>query len=238
MPVPVATSGKNIWVAAGDGDLERVQELVGRKLEEGIAPNAPDQNTYTPMHAAASYGHLHVLEYLISQGGDVNVLDEDGDSPLYTVEDVQTAQYLVEKGATWDMRNAEGLTPAGALEEDFPAVSEYLRSLDRPAATSDDAPNTSSALDPAQSIPMPSEYIQDLTARNMTDGLMQRVEDIMRRAEAEGRDPDEELRAALGDVFQQGMQTGRNWGAEGREQQGQNGDVDGEEAKRRRHDEL
>ncbi|KZO91590.1 ankyrin [Calocera viscosa TUFC12733] len=230
MPVPVATSGKNIWVAAGDGDLERVQV---RALEKGIAPNVPDQNTYTPMHAAASYGHLHILDYLISQGGDVNVLDEDGDSPLYTVEDVQTARYLVEKGAAWDMRNEEGVTPAEALEEDFPDVSAYLRSLAGPAPASTDPAST----DHPPSIAMPSEHLQDLTAHNMTNGLMQRVEDIMARAEAEGRNPDEELRTALGDVFRQGVRTGQNWGAEGREAE-QNGDGDGEEVKRRRHDEV
>ncbi|EJU04843.1 ankyrin, partial [Dacryopinax primogenitus] len=209
MPAPVATSGKNIWVAAGDGDLERVQI--------GIAPNAPDQYTYTPMHAAASYGHIHILEYLSSQGGNVNVVDDDGDTPLYTVENVETARYLVEKGATWDMRNKEGLTPADALDEDFAEVSAYLRSLAAPGVSVNDGADASG--NHVSQAVMPSEHLQDLTAHNMTTGLMDRVEDIMRRAEAEGRDPDEELRTALGDVFRQGMRTGQNWGMEGREQQ-------------------
>ncbi|GAW10015.1 ankyrin repeat protein [Lentinula edodes] len=81
-------------------------------LEEGLtmSPNAPDPNTYTPMHAAASYGHIHVLEYLISRGGDVNVIDSDGDTPIYTVENIDTAQYLVDKGATIDRVNEEGIS--------------------------------------------------------------------------------------------------------------------------------
>ena len=41
-------------------------------------------------------------------GGNVNITDEDGDTPLYTVEDVETAQWLVSHGATVDMRNTEG----------------------------------------------------------------------------------------------------------------------------------
>ena len=77
-------------------------------------------------HAAASYGHLDILEYLISRGkvlqvtwtfgadiligGDVNVTDEDGDTPLYVVENVQTAQFLVEHGAVVNRQNAEGLS--------------------------------------------------------------------------------------------------------------------------------
>lgn len=37
---------KNIWVAAGDGDLSRVRELVEH---HGLSPNVPDAFTYTPM---------------------------------------------------------------------------------------------------------------------------------------------------------------------------------------------
>jgi ankyrin repeat protein len=78
-------------------------------------------------HAAASYGHIDILEYLISQGGlssnlvvdsssrrhaggDVNVIDDDGDTPLYTVENVETARWLVEHGATVMRTNSEGVS--------------------------------------------------------------------------------------------------------------------------------
>jgi uncharacterized protein len=33
-----------------------------------VSANAPDPFTYTPMHAAASYGQLETLAYLVSQG--------------------------------------------------------------------------------------------------------------------------------------------------------------------------
>lgn len=109
MPVPTRTpQEKNIWIAAGDGDLLRVQELVE---QQSISPNAPDPFTYTPMHAAASYGQHQVLSYLVSKGGDVNVTDEDGDTPLYTVENVETAQWLISHGAITDRRNNEGVSP-------------------------------------------------------------------------------------------------------------------------------
>ncbi|PWN46492.1 hypothetical protein IE53DRAFT_372340 [Violaceomyces palustris] len=52
------SEGKNIWIAAGEGDLERVRHLV---QVQGISPTAPDPYTYTPVHAAASYGHLEIL---------------------------------------------------------------------------------------------------------------------------------------------------------------------------------
>ena len=59
-------------------------------------------------HAAASYGHLDLLEYLISKGGDINISDEDGDTPIFTVESVDVARWMVEHGAKVDVQNNEG----------------------------------------------------------------------------------------------------------------------------------
>lgn len=47
-------------------------------------------------------------------GGDVNVTDEDGDTPIYTVESVDTAQWLVEHGANVHRVNREGLSVSHA----------------------------------------------------------------------------------------------------------------------------
>lgn len=40
----------------------------------------------------------------------MNVIDEDGDTPLYTVEMIEVAKWLVEHGAIVDRVNAEGLS--------------------------------------------------------------------------------------------------------------------------------
>lgn len=40
----------------------------------------------------------------------MDVTDEDGDTPLYTVENVDTAQWLVEHGATVHQQNSEGVS--------------------------------------------------------------------------------------------------------------------------------
>lgn len=40
----------------------------------------------------------------------MNITDEDGDTPLYAVENVETARYLVERGAVVNRRNHEGVT--------------------------------------------------------------------------------------------------------------------------------
>lgn len=40
----------------------------------------------------------------------MNITDSDGDTPIYTVENIETAQYLLDKGAIIDRVNEEGLS--------------------------------------------------------------------------------------------------------------------------------
>lgn len=194
----MARQPKNLWVAAGDGDLDRVQELIE---QQGLSPNAPDQYTYTPMHAAVSYGHIEVLEYLISQGGNVNVTDGDGDTPLYGVENIETAQWLVSHGAIIDIQNSEGISPIEHLEEEFPVVAAYLRSISNP----DQGPSPNDRQDVDE---QPSQHAQNIVSDALTSDLISTVQEIMERSEREGTDPDEELRAAVGRTVIEGVVTG------------------------------
>jgi uncharacterized protein len=43
------------------------------------------------------------------------VTDEDGDTPLYTIENIETARVLLDHGADPIWRNHEGLTVCRAL---------------------------------------------------------------------------------------------------------------------------
>ncbi|KAF8962757.1 hypothetical protein BDZ97DRAFT_1823930 [Flammula alnicola] len=151
------------------------------------------------MHAAASYGHIHVLEYLISCGGDVNITDNDGDTPLYTVENLETARYLVEHGAVVARQNLEGVSVIDHLTEDFPQVADYLRSTLDPSTLTAPAAQTTAA---------PSQHSQNVASEQLTSALMSSVQEIMQRAEAEGRDPEEELRQAVSRTVLQGVLTG------------------------------
>ncbi|KAG2107306.1 ankyrin repeat-containing domain protein [Suillus discolor] len=210
MPVPARVQpGKNIWVAAGDGDLVRVRVRNSSSLTftwsglirslPATSPNAPDEFTYTPMHAAASYGQLETLAYLFSQGGDVNVTDEDGDTPLYAVENTETAQWLLDHGSTLDHQNNDGVSPIEHLQENFPEIAAYLQSRLNPS---------SCVIPGAVSPSRPSQYQQDIATESLTSSLMQSVHDIMQRSEADGRDPDEELRQVVGRIVFEGVAAG------------------------------
>ncbi|KAG1843513.1 hypothetical protein C8R48DRAFT_678717 [Suillus tomentosus] len=203
MPVPARVQpGKNIWVAAGDGDLVRVRFTWSGLIRSlpATSPNAPDEFTYTPMHAAASYGQLETLAYLFSQGGDVNVTDEDGDTPLYAVENTETAQWLLDHGSTLDRhQNNDGVSPIEHLQENFPEIAAYLQSRLNPS---------SCVIPGAVSPSRPSQYQQDIATESLTSSLMQSVRDIMQRSEADGRDPDEELRQVVGRIVFEGVVAG------------------------------
>ncbi|KAF9468128.1 hypothetical protein BDZ94DRAFT_1247255 [Collybia nuda] len=151
------------------------------------------------MHAAASYGHLDILEFLISRGGDVNITDTDGDTPLYTVENIETARFLVDRGAVINRRNSEGISPIEHLTEDFPSVARFLESLSPSLPDSrivEDAPTP------------PSQHHQNAISEQLTSELMASVQGIMERAEAEGRDPEDELRQVVSRTVLEGVVSG------------------------------
>lgn len=120
----------NIWIAASDGKLDAVKEYISK----GQSANDADPNGYTPIHAAASYGHVELLKYLVQEaGGDINIIDSDGDTPLHTVENAKVARFMVEElGADSKIKNDEGQTALQKIEEEdeFPEVLEYLKSLE------------------------------------------------------------------------------------------------------------
>jgi uncharacterized protein len=49
------------------------------------------------------------------------VTDEDGDTPLYTVETLEVARWLVEHGAMVDRVNAEGISVCLRLSQLYPS---------------------------------------------------------------------------------------------------------------------
>ena len=128
----------NVWTAASDGDLDTVRRCI-----EGGAhqPHTPDEQGYTCLHAAASYGHHELLQYLIARPGvNLNCGDEDGDTPLHVVEDVESCRMLLAAGADASVRNGDGLSPAGnARGEGRDAIADLLAQAHPAAAAADDA---------------------------------------------------------------------------------------------------
>lgn len=114
----------NIWIAAADNRIDEVERI----LKTNPDCNVQDENGYTPMHAAAEYGHHELLKMLVSRGGNVNSTDVDGDTPLHACEDPKTAEFLLELGADIKAKNNEGITPLEKAEsEGMPELAAFYR---------------------------------------------------------------------------------------------------------------
>ena len=55
---------------------------------------------------------------------------------------------------------------------------------------------------------LPSQHSQDAASEQLTSSLMSSVQQIMERAQAEGRDPEEELRQVVSRTVFEGVRTG------------------------------
>ncbi|KAG7899837.1 hypothetical protein KL935_003378 [Ogataea polymorpha] len=191
----------NIWIAASDNKIDKVREYI----ESGsYTANSKDPNGYTPMHAAASYGNLDLLKYLVSQGGDINIQDSDGDTPLHHVETVEAAKFLIEElKADFKIKNEDGLTPAKYQEEEdeYPELIEYLSSLEKlgtlPAMkTGIGASQSNLELPNGERVKM---YLSKDSDENLSDELIQRrkeIESIMNDDLTEEQ-KDEKLRSII-----------------------------------------
>jgi ankyrin repeat protein len=105
------------WMAASEGNLALLQSSL---QQLNLPLTAADENGYTLLHAAASYNHLGMVQFLISNGADIHAVDKDGDSVLHYAGNVASAKMLVEVGqANLARTNAQGKTALQAKQEEL-----------------------------------------------------------------------------------------------------------------------
>lgn len=63
-------------------------------LDYGGNPNATDTEKWTPLHAAATCGHLHLVKFLIDHGAYLLAVNADGNMPYDLCEDETTLSYI------------------------------------------------------------------------------------------------------------------------------------------------
>lgn len=189
----------NIWVAAADNQVDIVKSY----LDSGkFTPDSKDPNGYTAIHAAASYGHIDLLKLLINSGGNINIQDNEGDSPLHHVEDLATAKIMVEElGADYKLKNNEGKTSAEYIEEDgeFPELAHYLRSLVH------DEPQASGLL--LEGLPSPGNLDGHQIRYTMEDDQGEISEERRKQLEeiANSDNPEEALRRLVTSAVKEGL---------------------------------
>lgn len=130
---------EKLWKAVKTGDYNEVKDL----LEKGANPNFLTSNlidgTGTPFHSAVRCNKCNIVRCMLEYGADVNLVDEDGDSPLFSAvyksTDPEIRNLLLESGANVNLVNNAGNTALlhmlegyvlEGLEFDLEAVFQLL----------------------------------------------------------------------------------------------------------------
>ncbi|KAI9801006.1 MAG: hypothetical protein M1825_003540 [Sarcosagium campestre] len=122
-------SSSNIYILAANNDSNALLPLLRSKPQ---LVSSQDEHGYSLVHALVSYGHIELLRRVVQEfREDVNVdiRDEDGESPIFQAESVEMARFLREElAADTAIKNIDGLTAAEKIEAeaDWPLVAAYL----------------------------------------------------------------------------------------------------------------
>uniref|UniRef100_U3JSZ8 Protein phosphatase 1 regulatory subunit 16B n=1 Tax=Ficedula albicollis TaxID=59894 RepID=U3JSZ8_FICAL len=98
-----------VFNSAGDAPCQAVQDDVGLRvqccidnyedivkllLNHGANVNAKDNELWTPLHAAATCGHINLVKILIQHGADLLAVNADGNMPYDLCEDEPTLDVI------------------------------------------------------------------------------------------------------------------------------------------------
>ncbi|XP_078392197.1 protein phosphatase 1 regulatory subunit 16A isoform X2 [Cetorhinus maximus] len=83
--------------------IDDYEDIVKLLLEAKANVNACDSELWTPLHAAATCGHLHLVQQLIQHGANLMAVNADGNMPYDLCEDDVTLDYIESAMAQQDI---------------------------------------------------------------------------------------------------------------------------------------
>lgn len=98
-----------IYEAAAEGNIERIEKLIGQGLDPNI--ECPQYPSTTLLHCAAMSGNRALVELLVDNGLDIRSVDGEGETILFTAVasgDRGFVEWLVGKGLGLEGNSAEG----------------------------------------------------------------------------------------------------------------------------------
>ena len=176
-----------------------------------------DSHGYSLLHAAVSYNHLDLVKSLVKDYQvDVNITDEDHETPLFVAETLEAAQILTEcLGADVTISNIEGVTAEEKIlsEGEHPTIAAFLKECRlRGGSDQIQAGTTSSASNSPLNSPKPLppnvtfqlgtiDDDQSTQHPNEVDQVFrQRIEELASRDDFQGEEGQHQLRELIKDA--------------------------------------
>lgn len=195
-------SGPNSVFTLAADNPSRVLQLL--QADSSIA-SAQDEHGYSLVHAAASYGHLELLRTLVNTYHvDVDLKDEDGETPLFGVETVEVAKVLIEElHADIKVIGSEGKNARERItdDNDFPEVAVYLRVKELEGQTNGGTTDVAITNGTQPPPPLPEGMSVDFGTMAPEDAgavvdpeFRRRIEELAAREDFEGEEGQEALR--------------------------------------------
>ena len=184
-----------------------------------------DKHGYSLLHAAASYNHLDLLRALVIEFHvDVNIKDEDAETPLFVVETVKAAHLLVDElGADPKIKSEEGMTAEDKIREegDFTTIADFLKeSTLRGDSHAGHRPQESQPVSDADHPPPLPPNIKMHMGTLEEEGnlgdtseadpdIRRRIEELSTKEDFKGEDAQKHLRELITDVIRDAGRDGR-----------------------------
>uniref|UniRef100_A0A8B9G5L5 Protein phosphatase 1 regulatory subunit 16A n=1 Tax=Amazona collaria TaxID=241587 RepID=A0A8B9G5L5_9PSIT len=110
--------------------------VVSALVDAGADVNAADSERWTPLHAAATCGHLGLVQLLIQRGADLLALNSDGNMPYDLCEDEATLDCLesamAAQGITQEKIEEARAAPERRMLEEIRRLLDAGGDLDAP----------------------------------------------------------------------------------------------------------
>ncbi|KAM6289110.1 protein phosphatase 1 regulatory subunit 16A-like, partial [Aegotheles albertisi] len=118
--------------------IDDAGDVVTLLLDAGADVNARDAELWTPLHAAATCGHLHLVQLLLARGADLLAINADGDmaydhdlcEDAVTLECIESA--MAERGITQELIEATRAAPERRMLQEIQSLVATNGRLDTP----------------------------------------------------------------------------------------------------------
>lgn len=107
---------------ASTGNADAIKEILGKNPS---LVDVRDKEGMTCLHWAADRGHVSIIQYLVSLGANVNLVDDCGNSPLHIsamAGQKEAVRLLLDAGADTTVVNCEGEAVIDLLRSEFPRI--------------------------------------------------------------------------------------------------------------------